>query len=113
MKKWQLLSIRGFLVLLVIGLIGFQEVRISNLQAVTDLAYDGPSCCLPGSNIKDVRSCLESRNYEVRNFDKGVDVAAPRLTASGLMFRHFGFLIEYDPQGKVKDGRLSSAIAAF
>ena len=88
-------------------------LRVENLQSVTDLAYDAPTCCLPGSSGAKVRSCFQSRGYSVRQYTPGVDIVIPDLVLGDLSFRRFSALVYYGQDGTVVRWALDSTMLAF
>ena len=105
----------GRYVAVLVGLLylGWTEVRVENLQALTDLAYDAPSCCAPGDTREQVHEAFRRRGYDVQVYARGTEMVRAKLLLGGWTFRSFGVLIDYGQDGKVKRCGLQSEIFSF
>src|SRR5579862_828754 len=99
--------------MLALAYIAWDEIRIQNLQRITDLTFDAASCCQPDAPVGKVDACLAERGYAVRTFSPGVEIVHQNLILGGWSFRRFGVLLYYDKQGRLKAYSLTSLLYSF
>jgi len=112
-KKKSSAALRTIVPLLIVVYLGWSEVRIRNLQALTDLAFDASSCGQKGDSLANVKECFESRGHKVRTFDASNDMVDANVTTMDLFPRTYAILIGHDKNGKVNGCCLYSFLPAF
>ncbi|MHB8637416.1 MAG: hypothetical protein ACYC96_13185 [Fimbriimonadaceae bacterium] len=71
------------------------EVRIRNLEALANLAYDGSACAIPGRTRADVERRLTSMGYKIAHSPDQANVDV--ISASTLMSLYeYYFIVHYD-----------------
>jgi hypothetical protein len=69
------------------------EIRMSNLEAMSNLQFDVSACALSGSSQSEIDRCLAERGYTPRPFDSKSEIVEARVLP-GL--KKFYALILYD-----------------